>query len=76
MLHGDNGILFARLDQTITEELAKGFALSFVLITLTMLIGLRSVRYGLLSIMPNLFPATIVLAACLLVSPTLANVCA
>ena len=60
VLHGDNGILFARLDQTITEELAKGFALSFVLITLTMLIGLRSVRYGLLSIMPNLFPATIV----------------
>jgi hypothetical protein len=41
-------------------ELAKGFTLSFILITLTMLIGLKSVRYGLLSIMPNLFPATIV----------------
>ncbi len=60
VLHGDNSILFARLDQSITEELFKGFSLSFVLITLTLLVGLRSVRYGLLSIMPNLFPATIV----------------
>jgi len=60
VLPGDNSILFARLDQTITEELFKGFALSFVLITLTLIIGLRSLRYGLLSMMPNLFPATIV----------------
>lgn len=60
VLHGDNSILFARLDRSITIELVQGFTLSFVLITLTLLIGLRSVRYGLLSIMPNLFPATIV----------------
>ncbi|MEM7078233.1 MAG: MMPL family transporter [Pseudomonadota bacterium] len=60
VLHGDNSILFARLDQTIAEELLKGFALSFVGITLTLLVGLRSLRYGLLSIAPNLFPATIV----------------
>ena len=60
VLHGDNSILFARLDQSTTVELAKGFALSFLLITVTLIIGLRSLRYGLLSIMPNLFPATIV----------------
>jgi len=60
VMHGDNSILFARLDRSISVELMKGFTLSFVLITLTMLLGLRSVRYGLLSIMPNLFPATIV----------------
>ena len=60
VMHGDNSILFARLDRSITIELAKGFTLSFILITLTLLIGLKSVRYGLLSIMPNLFPATIV----------------
>jgi len=60
VLHGDNSILFARLDQAISEELAKGFALSFLLITLVLMVGLRSLRYGLLSIMPNLFPATIV----------------
>ena len=60
VMHGDNSILFARLDRSISVELMQGFTLSFILITLTMLIGLKSVRYGLLSIMPNLFPATIV----------------
>ena len=60
VLHGDNSILFARLDRSISVELMEGFAFSFVLITLTMMIGLKSVRYGLLSIMPNVFPATIV----------------
>lgn len=60
VIHGDNSILFARLDNSITLELAKGFTLSFALITLTLIVGLRSLRYGLLSIMPNLFPATVV----------------
>ena len=60
VMHGDNSILFARLDRSISVELMKGFTLSFILITITLLIGLKSVRYGLLSIMPNLFPATIV----------------
>ncbi len=60
VLHGDNSILFARLDRAISIELLQGFAVSFLLITGTLLIGLRSVRYGLLSIIPNLFPATIV----------------
>ena len=58
--HGDNNILFARLDRAITVELVQGFTVSFLLITLTMIVGLKSLRYGLLSIMPNLFPATIV----------------
>lgn len=58
--HGDNSILFARLDRSISVQLLQGFTLSFVLITLTLLIGLKSIRYGLLSIIPNLFPATIV----------------
>jgi predicted RND superfamily exporter protein len=60
VMHGDNSILFARLDRSISVELMQGFTLSFILITLTLLIGLKSVRYGLLSVMPNLFPATIV----------------
>jgi hypothetical protein len=60
VLHGDNSILYVRLDRKITVELMQGFMLSFILITLTMIIGLRSLRYGLLSIMPNIFPATIV----------------
>jgi predicted RND superfamily exporter protein len=60
IMHGDNSILFARLDRSISLELMQGFTLSFILITLTLLIGLKSFRYGLISIMPNLFPATIV----------------
>ncbi len=60
VLHGDYSILFARLDHATTVELMQGFAVTFLLITLTMLIGLKSVRYGLISIAPNLFPATIV----------------
>ena len=58
--HGDNAILFARMNRAISVELMQGFTLSFVLITLTLVVGLKSVRYGLLSIVPNVFPATIV----------------
>ena len=60
VMHGDNSILFARVDRAISLELLEGFVVSAILITLTILIGLKSVRYGLLSIMPNLFPASIV----------------
>ncbi len=60
VLHGDNSILMARLNNSITVELMQGFSLSLLLITATLIIGLKSLRYGLLSIMPNLFPATIV----------------
>jgi predicted RND superfamily exporter protein len=60
VMHGDYSILFARLEQSISVQLLQGFTLSFILITLTLIVGLRSLRYGLLSIGPNLFPATIV----------------
>ncbi len=60
VMHGDNSILYARLNKMITLQLMEGFTLSFLLITITLLVGLKSVRYGLLSIIPNLFPATIV----------------
>ena len=60
MLPASNTILFSRLNNTISTQLLEGFTVSFVLITLTMLVGLRSVLYGLLSIAPNLFPPAIV----------------
>ncbi|MEP6388973.1 MAG: MMPL family transporter [Halioglobus sp.] len=60
VLPASNTILFSRLNNTISTQLLEGFTVSFFLITLTMLIGLRSVRYGLLSIAPNLFPPAIV----------------
>ncbi len=58
--HANNTILGARLNQIISTELFTGFSLSLIMITLTMMIGLRSLRYGLLSIAPNVFPITIV----------------
>ena len=60
VLHGSNTILYSRLDKAISTQLLEGFTVSFILITITMLIGLRSVRYGLISIAPNLFPPAVV----------------
>ena len=60
VLHGSNSILYARLNDTISRQLLEGFTVSFILITLTMLIGLRSWRYGLISIAPNLLPPAVV----------------
>ena len=60
VLHGSNSILYARLNDTISRQLLEGFTVSFILITLTMLVGLRSWRYGLISIAPNLFPPAVV----------------
>jgi uncharacterized protein len=60
VMHGDNSILYARLEHSISVQLIEGFGISFILITLTLLVGLRSIRYGLISMIPNLFPATIV----------------
>lgn len=60
VLHGSNSILYARLNDTISRQLLEGFTVSFILITLTMLIGLRSLRYGLISIAPNLLPPAVV----------------
>ncbi|MDG1460095.1 MAG: MMPL family transporter [Luminiphilus sp.] len=60
VLHGGNTILYARLNNTISKQLLEGFTVSFLLITLTMLVGLRSVRYGLISIAPNLLPPAVV----------------
>jgi len=60
VLHGNNSILYARLNDTISRQLLEGFTVSFLLITLTMLVGLRSLRYGLISIAPNLLPPAVV----------------
>jgi predicted RND superfamily exporter protein len=48
------------MDELVTVELLQGYSLSLALITLCLIIGLRSLKFGLLSIIPNLLPATIV----------------
>lgn len=60
LIHGSGLLLFARMDELVTMELLQGYTLSLVLITLSLIVGLRSFYYGILSIVPNLLPATIV----------------
>ena len=59
-LRGSTLLLFSRMDELVTVELLQGYSLSLALITLCLIIGLRSLKFGLLSIIPNLLPATIV----------------
>jgi uncharacterized protein len=60
LLHGSSNLLFARMDKAVTIELLQGFGFSLLLITFTLIIGMRSIYYGLLSVLPNLLPAVFV----------------
>jgi predicted RND superfamily exporter protein len=60
LLQGSSTLLFARMDDTVTGELLRGYALTLAIITLTLMIGLRSIRFGLISLLPNVMPAVIV----------------
>ena len=60
LLHGSNLLLFSRMDELVTIELLQGYTLSLILITLCLIVGLRSVYFGILSVIPNLLPATMV----------------
>lgn len=60
LVHGSGILLFSRMDAVVTLELLQGYAVSLALITLCLIVGLRSVYFGLLSMLPNLFPSTIV----------------
>lgn len=60
LVHGSGILLFARMDSLVTIELLQGYSVSLILITLSLIVGLRSVYFGILSVLPNLLPATIV----------------
>lgn len=60
LVHGSSLLLFARMDELVTIELLQGYSVSLLLITLSLIIGLRSFFFGLLSVIPNLLPATMV----------------
>lgn len=63
LLHGSSTLIFARMDRAVTLELLEGYVLSLLLITLAVVVGMRSLRYGLLSMLPNLLPAVLVFGA-------------
>lgn len=60
LVHGSGLLLFSRMDELVTVELLQGYTLSLLLITLCLIVGLRSFYFGILSVIPNLLPATIV----------------
>ena len=60
LVHGSGVLLFARMDELVTVELLQGYSLSLLLITLCLVVGFRSLYFGILSVLPNLLPATIV----------------
>ncbi|MGM0564804.1 MAG: efflux RND transporter permease subunit [Pseudomonadota bacterium] len=50
-------MMFAHIGQQNIESMMTGSAVALIGITLTLLVALRSFRFGLLSIFPNAFPA-------------------
>ena len=60
LLHGSPLLLFARMDERVTVELLQGYSVSLILITASLIVGFRSFYFGILSVLPNLLPATIV----------------
>jgi hypothetical protein len=52
-------IMFAHMGQRNIESMFIGNAVAILLITLILIVALRSLRYGLLSILPNAIPALV-----------------
>ena len=52
--------LFLRTQEAVLESLIRSFGLAFVLIACVMMTVLRSVRAGLLTMLPNLLPVAVV----------------
>lgn len=52
-------IMFAHIGKTNVKSMLLGTSIALVLISLILVVALRSWRYGLISLMPNLFPAMV-----------------
>lgn len=60
LIHGSGLLVFSRMDELVTTELLQGYSISLLLITITLVFGLGSLYFGILSVIPNLLPATMV----------------
>jgi uncharacterized protein len=58
--HSSIDLLFAHLSQDVVSSMISGSILSVILIALCLQAGVRSVRYGLISLIPNALPAAVV----------------
>lgn len=52
-------LMFAHLGNQVINSMIEGSIFALALITVVLIIGLRSLRYGLLSLIPNAIPAVI-----------------
>ena len=50
-------VVFAYISQRNIDTMLKGITVALVLISLILVVALGSIKYGLLSLIPNLFPA-------------------
>lgn len=53
-------LMFAHLSSTIVSSMMNGSFFTVIFVTLTLMLGLKSFRYGLISLIPNLIPAFVV----------------
>ncbi len=51
------GVMFANIGHMNIRSMLKGTFIALIVISLLLIVALRSVRYGLLSLIPNLVPA-------------------
>ncbi|MEQ1438736.1 MMPL family transporter [Fontimonas sp. SYSU GA230001] len=58
--HGSSlSVMFAHIGQNNIYSMLRGSMIALVLIALTLIAALRSVKFGLMSLLPNAFPAAI-----------------
>jgi len=58
--HGSSvSLMFAHIGQNNIEAMMRGSALALALIAVTLILALKSFKFGLLSLLPNAFPASI-----------------
>jgi len=55
------GQLFSSLDRYLVQSQIRSFSLAFVTVIIFMFVSFRSWKYGMFSILPNLFPIIIVM---------------
>jgi len=62
MVMGSQTLMFAHLGQQVIESMIIGSIAALALVTLVLIFGLKSWRYGLISLIPNVFPAALCMA--------------
>lgn len=60
---GSRSLMFANIGQIIVMDMLVGSSVALVIITLIILFGVNSIKYGVISLIPNIFPAAVVYGA-------------